>query len=106
MLPFGGQGANQAIEDAGAISILFQDLHIARDLPARLALFEEVRTKRASRVQVLSRVRVGKEKEVEEELMKYMEDGMDGMFLLLLSLLLPRGSSLDSSEYVCESVGA
>lgn len=80
MLPFGGQGANQAIEDAGAISILFRDLHSAEDLPARLALFEKVRTKRASRVQVLSTVRVGKEKEVEGEVLKYMEDGLDSMF--------------------------
>lgn len=88
MLPFGGQGANQAIEDAGAISILFRDLHSAEDLPARLALFEKERTKRASRVQVLSTVRVGKEKEVEGRVMKYMEGGMDGMFLLLLLLLV------------------
>lgn len=78
MLPFGGQGATQAIEDAGAISILFQDLASAKDLPARLALFEKVRTKRASRVQVVSKVTVGKEREVEEELEQYLEDGIVG----------------------------
>ena len=78
MLPFGGQGATQAIEDADAISILFQDLASATDLPARLALFEKVRTKRASRVQVVSKVTVGKEREVEEELEQYLEDGIVG----------------------------
>lgn len=87
MLPFGGQGANQAIEDAGAISILFQNLHDAKDLPGRLELFEKIRTKRASRVQVLSTVSVGKEKEVEGEVMKYMEDGLHGMFLSLVLLM-------------------
>ena len=80
MLPFSGQGATQAIEDAGAISILFQDLSSAKDIPARLALFEKVRTKRASRVQVVSKVTVGKEKEIEEELRQYLEDGVVGMF--------------------------
>lgn len=80
MLPFSGQGATQAIEDAGAISILFQDLSSAEDLPARLALFEKVRTKRASRIQVVSKVRVGKEEEIAEELKRYLEDGMVGMF--------------------------
>lgn len=80
MLPFSGQGATQAIEDAGAISILFQDLSSAKDIPARLALFEKVRTKRASRVQVVSKVTVGKEKEIEEELSQYLEDGVVGMF--------------------------
>ena len=78
MLPFSGQGATQAIEDAGAISILFKDLSSAKDIPARLALFEKVRTKRAARVQVVSKVTVGKEREVEEELEQYLEDGIVG----------------------------
>ena len=46
--------------------------------PARLALFEKVRTKRAARVQVVSKVTVGKEREVEEELEQYLEDGIVG----------------------------
>lgn len=82
MLPFSGQGATQAIEDAGAISILFKDLSSAKDIPARLALFEKVRTKRAARVQVVSKVTVGKEKEIEEELKQYLEDGVVGRFSL------------------------
>ncbi|OJJ51051.1 hypothetical protein ASPZODRAFT_311372 [Penicilliopsis zonata CBS 506.65] len=75
MLPFGGQGANQAIEDAGALAALFKSITPA-GIPARLALFEEVRRKRASRVQVLSSVRVGREAEVQEQLKEFMEPGM------------------------------
>ena len=87
MLPFGGQGANQAIEDAGAISILFQNLSNKSELSVRLALFEKVRTRRASRIQVLSTVRIGREKEVEGELKQYMEDEMDSMFSTFLLFL-------------------
>ena len=78
MLPFSGQGATQAIEDAGAISVLFQGLSSATDIPTRLAVFDKVRTKRAARVQVVSKVRVGKEREIEEELKQYLEDGVVG----------------------------
>jgi len=73
MLPFGGQGANQAIEDAGALGFLLQGVNDARDIPQRLKLFEQVRIKRASRTQLMSRVRVGKEKEMEQELKKYAD---------------------------------
>lgn len=54
----------------------------------RLALFEKVRTRRASRIQVLSTVRVGREKEVEGEVRQYIEDGMDGMFSTFVFFLL------------------
>ncbi len=39
-------------------------------------MFEQVRRKRASRVQILSKARVGREKEVEDELKEYMEPGI------------------------------
>lgn len=73
MLPFGAQGANQAIEDAGALGALFTLDVSASDVPERLALFEEVRRLRASRVQSLSRVRLGKEKEVEARVRQYAD---------------------------------
>ena len=73
MLPFGGQGANQAIEDAGALGSLLEDIEDVELIPARLRKFEVVRRLRASRVQTLSKVRLGKEKEVEEELRKYAD---------------------------------
>ncbi|KAI1097349.1 putative salicylate hydroxylase [Jackrogersella minutella] len=73
MLPFGAQGANQAIEDAGALGALFSGGESAIDVPSRLELFEQVRRLRASRVQSLSRVRLGKEKEVEATVRQYAD---------------------------------
>lgn len=76
MLPFSGQGANSAIEDGGSLGRIFQDVHDAADIPARLELFHQARHARASRVQILSSVRAGKEKEVEAKLRQYSEGGI------------------------------
>ncbi|KAK4140136.1 uncharacterized protein C8A04DRAFT_32344 [Dichotomopilus funicola] len=73
MLPFGGQGANQVIEDAGALGALLTGVESAAALSERLVLFEEVRRLRASRVQTLSKTRLGKEKAVEEELRQFAD---------------------------------
>jgi hypothetical protein len=73
MLPFGGQGSNQAIEDGGALGFLFNGIENAEDIPKRLVLLEKARKDRTSRVQILSKVRAGKEKEVEEELRRYAD---------------------------------
>ena len=78
MLPFGGQGSNQAMEDGGALGYLLRDVEDATAIPARLAMFDRVRRNRASRVQTLSKVRVGREKEVEQELKKYVENADAG----------------------------
>jgi salicylate hydroxylase len=86
MLPFGGQGSNMAMEDAGALGFLFQGLD--GDHPEligeRLALFEKVRKNRASRVQVLSKVRGGREKVVEDEVRRYADGPTDRKYLPLL----------------------
>ncbi|KAL9120672.1 MAG: hypothetical protein Q9187_002771 [Circinaria calcarea] len=74
MLPFGGQGANQSIEDGGALGYLLKDVNDANELFQRLAIFETVRRNRASRVQTLSKMRMGKEKEIEAELRLYADD--------------------------------
>ncbi|KAH6617170.1 hypothetical protein F5144DRAFT_596229 [Chaetomium tenue] len=73
MLPFGGQGANQAIEDAGALGALLKGVESAAALSERLVLFEHVRRLRASRVQIMSKTRLGKEKDVEEELRQFAD---------------------------------
>ncbi|KAL9623133.1 MAG: hypothetical protein Q9160_002647 [Pyrenula sp. 1 TL-2023] len=79
MLPLGAQGANQAIEDAGALGALLGGVGgtgvsvSAADVPRYLALFERARRLRASRVQLLSKVRIGKETDVEAELRKYAD---------------------------------
>ena len=74
MLPFGGQGSNQALEDAGALGYLLDKVEKGNSVIRRIELFEIVRRKRASRVQVLSKVRVGKEQDVVEELLQYADD--------------------------------
>ncbi|KAL9110917.1 MAG: hypothetical protein Q9227_004532 [Pyrenula ochraceoflavens] len=82
MLPFSGQGANQALEDAGALGALFSsDLKFPfspETLEERLCLFEHVRRLRASRVQIFSRARIGRESEWKEEATKYKEKEGDG----------------------------
>ena len=83
MLPFGGQGANQAIEDAGALGALFAAVSSPSLVTKRLELFEEVRRLRASRVQILSKTRLGKEKEVEAELRQYADPPEAGKSTIL-----------------------
>ena len=78
MLPFGGQGANQALEDAGALGYLLNDVNEERKVGKRIKMFETVRRKRASRVQILSKVRVGKEQDVREELLLYADPSGSG----------------------------
>lgn len=73
MLPFGGQGSNCAMEDAGTLGYLFQGVTGRESIPARLQMFEQARRDRASRVQILSSVRAGREKEVEEKLRQYAD---------------------------------
>lgn len=73
MLPLGAQGANQAIEDAGALGALFSKDILVPQIPHRLVLFEKVRRLRASRVQILSRVRLGKERDMEAEVRKFAD---------------------------------
>ena len=75
MLPFGGQGVNQAIEDAGALGCVLEGPLGPDELSARLKVFEDVRIKRASLIQTMSKVRAGKEKEVEQELQQYANPG-------------------------------
>lgn len=73
MLPFGGQGSNQAIEDAGALGYLLNNIDTRDSMTKRIDMFDTVRRKRASRVQILSKVRVGKEQDIREELMQYAD---------------------------------
>jgi salicylate hydroxylase len=80
MLPFGAQGANQAIEDAGALAVVLSgDDTSPQNLMHRLAVFEKVRRLRASRVQIMSGVRLGKEKLVEDGIRRYADSTAFGM---------------------------
>ncbi|KEF62590.1 uncharacterized protein A1O9_00563 [Exophiala aquamarina CBS 119918] len=75
MLPFGGQGSNQAIEDAGALGVVLAGVETPAEVPARLKVFESVRIRRVSVIQLLSTTRAGTEKTVEEALKQYVSPG-------------------------------
>lgn len=65
-----------AIEDGGSLGYIFQnDVDVAA-VPSKLKLFERARYARMARVQILSSVRAGREKDVEEQLLQYC-DGPD-----------------------------
>ena len=71
MLPFGGQGANQAIEDAGALGVVLKGVNKTLDVSKRLKIFEDVRRLRATRSQIMSKVPVNFESQVAEEVKQY-----------------------------------
>ena len=73
MLPFGGQGSNMAIEDAGALCVLLKGVEWARN-------------NRASRVQIMSKARIGEEKSVEAEVRSWAESPTIRTFILNLAL--------------------
>lgn len=54
MMPDQSQGACQAIEDAAALGLVFGKDHFQGDIREALAIFEEVRRPRASKVQAAS----------------------------------------------------
>ena len=66
------------MKDGGALGYLLRGVENATAIRARLAMFDKVRRNRASRVQTLSKVRVGREKEVEQEFKKYIENADAG----------------------------
>ncbi|KAJ4287774.1 hypothetical protein N0V90_012478 [Kalmusia sp. IMI 367209] len=80
MLPLGAQGANQAIEDAGALTHLLQNNETTARLPALLASYERVRRLRASRIQMLSKVRLGRESDVEAYTRLYADPPGSGAY--------------------------
>lgn len=90
MLPYGGQGSNQAIEDAGALGYLFNQVHDPSEIPNMFKMFETVRVKRASRSQILGSVRVGKEPHVKETLLLYADPPGSGEIDFSVMLFEPR----------------
>ncbi len=73
MLPFGGQGSNSAMEDAGALGYLFRSIHDPAAIEKQLQLFELVRKDRVSRIQIMSKVRMGREKDILQELQNFAD---------------------------------
>jgi salicylate hydroxylase len=73
MLPFGGQGAAQSMEDGAALGYLLKDQKDIK-LESILSAFEAVRKNRASRVQILSSVRAGRETEAANRIAPYLDE--------------------------------
>ena len=61
MLPFSGQAANQALEDAGALGALLDGVQSKDNMYERLELYEQIRRSRVNAIQILSSARVGTE---------------------------------------------
>lgn len=78
MQPFGAQGANQALEDAGALGVLLRDVDNGSELRRRLDLFEQIRMRRTAVIQILSSARIGREETVADRLREFVEDGSGG----------------------------
>ncbi|KAK2592068.1 hypothetical protein QQS21_010229 [Conoideocrella luteorostrata] len=76
MFPFGGQGSNQAIEDGGVLGVVLVGVQDVTGLHQRLELFNKLRVRRASRVQILSNVRANNEHLVQDQIRQYMEPGV------------------------------
>jgi salicylate hydroxylase len=55
MLTHLGQGASMSIEDAGVLGVVMEGVSEAKDVQDRLALWEDLRWKRASGAQLMSR---------------------------------------------------
>lgn len=67
-----GQGSNLAIEDAGALQLLFKSVKAKTDIPALLEKFEQVRCRRAAAVQTLSRIPRGREYHARDVLKQWL----------------------------------
>ena len=93
MMPHQSQGACQAIEDAGALGIIFSAKYpeFTRDVEAGLRLYQAIRKPRASRVQEASAratenvgERIGFTSiQVQDELLKPKSGNLTGEYTLL-----------------------
>ena len=90
MLPFGGQAANQALEDAAALGVLLKGVSTSAEVPQRLQIFEDIKRKRTAVIQILSSVRVGREETVQDKLRQFAEPTSGGK-LIAKGLLPYRG---------------
>ncbi|KAL4745753.1 hypothetical protein BDW72DRAFT_211074 [Aspergillus terricola var. indicus] len=79
MLPHQGQGGAQAIEDGAALGEIFasiQDAPTKDDIHNRLKVFEKIRLRRVSAMQILSDASQDRVFEVRERAQQYMPEGV------------------------------
>jgi len=72
MLPHQGQAGAQALEDGAALAVMLSQLQSCDELPQRLKLFEQVRIKRASALQIFSSVGQDQVHRIQEEAQPYV----------------------------------
>ncbi|KAJ4247096.1 hypothetical protein NW762_013234 [Fusarium torreyae] len=73
MLPHQGQGANQAIEDAGALGIMLSNLQSQEDIFRRLELVQKLRRNRAAAMQIFSNVGQDQSDRIANEVAPFIE---------------------------------
>lgn len=69
------------MEDGLALGMLLSPLQHKKDLAdmsQQLELFDQVRRRRATRVQILSSVRAHREMDAQDSIRPYLEQGMEG----------------------------
>ena len=68
-----GQGANQAIEDAGALGVFLSNVHHLTEVPRYLELFQNIRRERAAAMQIFSNAGQDQANLIEKEAQKYIK---------------------------------
>ncbi|KAK8098428.1 salicylate hydroxylase [Apiospora kogelbergensis] len=75
MLPFGGQGAAQGMEDGAALGVLLKSQsEDGVETESALSLFQTIRRNRVARIQILSSVRAGRESKVANKMGPYLDE--------------------------------
>ncbi|KAJ5028981.1 hypothetical protein J3E73DRAFT_388494 [Bipolaris maydis] len=73
MLPHQGQGANQGIEDAGALGVFLSRISSLSDIPARLQQVQDARRNRAAAMQIFSNAGQDNSEQIEAEARTYVK---------------------------------
>jgi hypothetical protein len=76
------QGANQAIEDAGALSVFLANVQRLEDIPSRLELVQNTRRDRAAAMQIFSNAGQDQAAEIENEARQYVKGPIPSEFCL------------------------
>lgn len=77
-----GQGANQAIEDAGALGIFLANVSSRDEVPRRLESIQNIRRDRAGAMQIFSNAGQDESHRIEKEVQQYIKGPVPSAFLL------------------------
>ncbi|TIC91646.1 6-hydroxynicotinate 3-monooxygenase [Colletotrichum higginsianum] len=73
MLPHQGQGANQAIEDAGALGVFLANVKDRNEVPRRLESVQNIRRDRAGAMQIFSNAGQDESHRIEKEVQPFIK---------------------------------